>query len=102
MANGGRSGSAFCMAPVPRLLQLLMLLLFVGGAMNLVWAAGLAVLVMAEKLLPRGDQLARGSGLLFGAAGLGSFCRRCWGDPALGSDAGELPERCGIEGPVTT
>ena len=47
----------------------LMLLLFVGGAMNLVWAAGLALLVMAEKLLPRGDQLARASGLLFGAAG---------------------------------
>ena len=30
----------------------LMLLLFVGGIMNLVWIAGLAVLVLLEKLLP--------------------------------------------------
>lgn len=47
-----------------------MLLLFVGGAMNLVWAAGLALLVMAEKLLPGGEQLARASGLVLGAAGV--------------------------------
>jgi predicted metal-binding membrane protein len=30
----------------------LMLLLFVGGVMNLAWIAGLALLVMAEKLAP--------------------------------------------------
>lgn len=33
---------------------LLMLLLFAGGAMNLVWIAGLALIVLAEKLLPWG------------------------------------------------
>ncbi len=47
----------------------LMLLLFVGGIMNLVWIAGLAVLVLLEKLLPRGEWLARGSGLLMLPAG---------------------------------
>lgn len=41
---------------------LLMLLLFVGGVMNLVWVAALAVLILLEKLMPRGHWLARGSG----------------------------------------
>jgi predicted metal-binding membrane protein len=40
----------------------LMLLLFAGGIMNLVWIAGLAGLVLMEKLLPRGALLARASG----------------------------------------
>jgi predicted metal-binding membrane protein len=40
----------------------LMLLLFVGGTMNLVWIAGLAIFVLLEKLLPRGDLFARSSG----------------------------------------
>jgi predicted metal-binding membrane protein len=40
----------------------LMLLLFVGGIMNLVWIAGLAIFVLLEKLLPRGVQVARVSG----------------------------------------
>lgn len=42
---------------------LLMALLFVGGAMNLVWAAALAALVFVEKLLPAGGWIARGSGV---------------------------------------
>jgi predicted metal-binding membrane protein len=42
---------------------LLMALLFVGGAMNLVWAAALAGLVLIEKLLPAGRWIARGSGV---------------------------------------
>ena len=42
---------------------LLMALLLVGGAMNLVWAAALAGLVLIEKLLPAGRWIARGSGL---------------------------------------
>ncbi len=49
---------------------MLMLLLFVGGAMNLVWIAGLATLVLAEKLLPAGPAVVRLSALaLFVAAG---------------------------------
>jgi len=47
----------------------LMLLLFVGGVMNLVWIAGLAVLVLLEKLLTAGQWLVRGSGFLMMAAG---------------------------------
>lgn len=51
----------------------LMLLLFVGGVMNLAWIAGLAVLVLAEKLLPGGPLVGRalGVGLIaWGAAEL--------------------------------
>ncbi len=47
----------------------LMLLLFAGGVMNLVWIAGLAIIVLLEKLLPRGEWLARGSGVLLVAVG---------------------------------
>lgn len=44
----------------------LMLLLFVGGVMNLLWIAGLAVFVLLEKLVPRGEWTARlaGAGLV--------------------------------------
>jgi len=41
---------------------LLMALLFVGGVMNLAWVAALAVLVLAEKLSPRGELLAAVAG----------------------------------------
>jgi predicted metal-binding membrane protein len=41
----------------------LMLLLFVGGVMNLLWVAALAVVVLAQKLLPRGEWVARFGGL---------------------------------------
>lgn len=41
----------------------LMALLFVGGVMNMAWVAALTLLVMAEKLLPRGAWVARASGL---------------------------------------
>lgn len=47
----------------------LMLLLFVGGIMNLVWIAGLSLLVLLEKWLPRGDWLARVSGAAMLAGG---------------------------------
>lgn len=40
----------------------LMLLLFVGGVMNLVWVAALSALVLAEKLMPGGPWVARVSG----------------------------------------
>ncbi|MBN9589103.1 MAG: DUF2182 domain-containing protein [Alphaproteobacteria bacterium] len=48
----------------------LMALLFVGGIMNIAWIAGLAVLVLLEKLLKHGRLIARGAGLAAIAAGL--------------------------------
>jgi predicted metal-binding membrane protein len=48
----------------------LMLLLFVGGTMNLVWIAGLAILVLVEKLLARGQWLERIVGLMLITAGI--------------------------------
>jgi predicted metal-binding membrane protein len=50
---------------------MLMALLFVGGVMNLAWIAALTLLVMAEKVLPRGPWIARACGfamLAWGAA----------------------------------
>ncbi|MDP3798740.1 MAG: DUF2182 domain-containing protein [Polaromonas sp.] len=43
---------------------MLMLLLFVGGVMNLVWIAGIAIFVLVEKLVPAGHWIGRGAGLL--------------------------------------
>lgn len=40
----------------------LMALLFVGGIMNLVWIAGLATVVLVEKIAPYGQQVARVTG----------------------------------------
>jgi predicted metal-binding membrane protein len=47
----------------------LMALLFVGGAMNLLWIAALAVLVAVEKLAPKGELLAQALGGVMMAAG---------------------------------
>jgi predicted metal-binding membrane protein len=47
----------------------LMALLFVGGAMNLVWVAALAALVLVEKLLPFGAWTARVTGVAMVAYG---------------------------------
>jgi predicted metal-binding membrane protein len=52
---------------------LLMLLLFVGGVMNLAWIAGLAAFVLVEKLAPAGHWVSRAAGALlivWGAATL--------------------------------
>ena len=48
----------------------LMALLFVGGIMNLLWIAGLAVLVLIEKVVLRGEWVARAAGLACIAAAL--------------------------------
>ena len=50
----------------------LMLLLFAAGIMNLVWIAGLAILVLLEKLAPFGDALTKPIAvlLLLGGAAL--------------------------------
>ena len=42
----------------------LMGLLFVGGVMNLLWVAVIAAFVLAEKVAPRGELVARASGAL--------------------------------------
>jgi predicted metal-binding membrane protein len=49
----------------------LMTLLFVGGVMNLLWIAALAILVLAEKLIPLGRVVARVAGGALIVAG-------CW------------------------
>lgn len=49
---------------------MLMALLFVGGVMNLVWVAGLAIFVFAEKLGPRGPWMPRATGALLVAWGV--------------------------------
>lgn len=51
----------------------LMGLLFVGGVMNLAWIAVLALLVAAEKLVPLGAWVARGTGVLLIAWGLATL-----------------------------
>jgi predicted metal-binding membrane protein len=48
---------------------LLMALLFVGGVMNLLWAAAIAAWVLLEKVLPRGEALARIAGVAAIACG---------------------------------
>jgi predicted metal-binding membrane protein len=48
----------------------LMLLLFAGGMMNLLWVAAIAGLVLLEKLLPFGPSIARTAGALMVASGL--------------------------------
>ena len=47
----------------------LMVLLFVGGTMNLVWIAGLAIFVLIEKIAPQGIWFGRISGGVLVAAG---------------------------------
>jgi predicted metal-binding membrane protein len=49
----GISHGAYCLGCC----WMLMTLLFVGGIMNVLWIAGLTLLVAAEKLLSRGDLL---------------------------------------------
>lgn len=48
----------------------LMLILFVGGVMNLLWAAGLGALALVEKVVPAGPWLARAAGVGLVAAGI--------------------------------
>ncbi|UDL91375.1 DUF2182 domain-containing protein [Mesorhizobium sp. PAMC28654] len=47
----------------------LMALLFVGGVMNVLWIAGIAFLVLLEKVVPAGQLIARVSGALMAAVG---------------------------------
>lgn len=49
---------------------MLMTLLFVGGVMNLLWIAGLTLLVAGEKLMPHGPTFARVTGIALIAWGI--------------------------------
>lgn len=49
---------------------MLMLLLFVGGVMNLLWISGIALFVLIEKLVPAGHWIGRAAGILLVAGGL--------------------------------
>lgn len=51
----------------------LMLLLFVGGVMNLLWIAGLALFVLVEKVAPAGLRLGQFSGALLVIWGIGTW-----------------------------
>jgi len=48
----------------------MMLLLFVGGIMNLAWIAGLALFILLEKLVPAGQWIGRVAGLVLVAWGI--------------------------------
>jgi predicted metal-binding membrane protein len=52
---------------------LLMLLLFIGGVMNLLWIAGLMIFVLLEKLAPRARWVGRAAGAAAAMAGLWSL-----------------------------
>lgn len=52
---------------------MLMALLFVGGVMNLVWIAALAILVLVEKLLPPGRLAGLGTGAVLIAWGIATL-----------------------------
>jgi len=48
----------------------LMALLLVAGVMNLLWVAAIAVAVLVEKVVPRGDLVGRLAGVVLAAAGV--------------------------------
>ncbi|MBA3596447.1 MAG: DUF2182 domain-containing protein [Methylibium sp.] len=65
----GLAHGAFCVGCC----WLLMLLLFVGGVMNLAWIAGIALFVLIEKLSPAGHWIGRGAGGLLIAWGVATL-----------------------------
>jgi predicted metal-binding membrane protein len=62
----GLAHGAYCLGCC----AVLMLLLFVGGVMNLVWIAGLTLLVAVEKLAPFGAALSKAMGAALIAGGV--------------------------------
>jgi predicted metal-binding membrane protein len=52
---------------------MLMLLLFVGGIMNMVWIAGIALFVLIEKLAPAGHWIGKAAGGLLVLWGLATL-----------------------------
>ena len=61
----GLSHGVFCLGCC----WVLMLLLFVGGVMNLVWIAAITLFVLLEKVLPVGDAGGRWMGIVMIVAG---------------------------------
>ena len=53
----------------------LMLLLFVGGVMNIVWIAAITAFVLLEKVVPLGNHGGKLTGVLMVIAGLVMFFR---------------------------
>ena len=51
----------------------LMAVLFAVGVMNLAWVAGLALLVLAEKIAPGADRLSRIAGVVLVLIGIVTF-----------------------------
>jgi predicted metal-binding membrane protein len=73
MTNGVRHGF-FCLGCC----WLLMALLFVGGLMNLLWIAALALLVLIEKTLPWGGRMSRVTGAALVAWGAATLVSAYW------------------------
>ena len=48
----------------------LMLLMFVGGVMNLIWMIIITAIILIEKIAPRGDIFAKAAGVALAASGL--------------------------------
>jgi predicted metal-binding membrane protein len=63
----GAAHGAFCVGCC----WALMLLLFAGGVMNLLWIAAISAFVLIEKLAPAGPAAGRWSGALLAACGFG-------------------------------
>ena len=61
----------------------LMALLFVGGVMNVLWIALLALLVLVEKLTPFGRWVARAAGVAFSRRAPGCCYFRCRDEPSV-------------------
>ncbi len=73
LARGPRRGVCDGLAPrplLPRLRFALMALLFVAAVMNLLWVAVIAVALLVEKVVPRGDLVGRLAGVVLIAAGV--------------------------------
>ena len=61
---------------------MLMALLFIGGIMNLIWIAGIALIVLIEKTLPWGGRMTRATGAVLLVWGVVTLALAAW--PSLG------------------
>ena len=68
----GLKHGAFCMGCC----CILMGLLFFGGVMSLVWIAAVAIFVLLEKVMPRGDLVGILSGAALAVFGMGYLLLR--------------------------
>ncbi len=70
----GMSHGIFCVGCC----WVLMLLLFVGGVMNIMWIAAITIFVLLEKVLPLGDKGAKLSGAVMMVAGIVMLLKSLW------------------------